>query len=534
MGNVLTNLFNNICLVSCVVSMTYCDVAYGASGSIGIRGTIDGKGGFNFNASTNKMDSDYKSVSEQAGIYAGKRGFDINVEGNTDLKGAVIASEAGYDKNNLNTGTITFSDINNKAEYSTKGYGVSYSGLTNKEKAQSGRKVMQGDKGFIPNIPMASGDEDESSTQSAIANGTITIRNKEAQKQDINELRRETKNTLNKLDKIFDKEKIEEKQELAGLFSELSFNALHEVTKNWNSEQKAMAHMAIGYISAEMADSKEPLSVALAAGVNKYVVEKLIESKPQAVTLKNKDGNDVTLNVETNKTKIYFNEHPDELQWISAAIGAGIGQITGSTTSAFGGASIAASGTKNNKWYVDVPLEEVFVVANNVYADSEDKPGLPHIYIVAKFADGRYVRTDYGSYAAEGLLRKARNEDLGVIIDSDYSNFSLGKNEKIIASTNNTAIMNKIRQNVNSLEDLDGTISFKNPTDSGIRQDKINDNIQKIYRFNPSYQAYNVLSNNCLSFIQFITKDTGLKVNFSNIDFLLPLSMWKVSDKNGK
>ena len=73
--------------------------SYGASGSIGLSGNIDGKGGFNFNASTNEMDSDYKSVTEQAGIYAGNKGFDINVAGNTDLKGAVIDSKATKDKN---------------------------------------------------------------------------------------------------------------------------------------------------------------------------------------------------------------------------------------------------------------------------------------------------------------------------------------------------------------------------------------------------------------------------------------------------
>ena len=66
----------------------------------------------------------YKSVTEQAGIYAGKEGFDIKVENNTDLKGAVIASEADADKNTLTTGTISFSDIKNEAEYDTKGIGM--------------------------------------------------------------------------------------------------------------------------------------------------------------------------------------------------------------------------------------------------------------------------------------------------------------------------------------------------------------------------------------------------------------------------
>ncbi|TDY38997.1 hemagglutinin repeat-containing protein, partial [Paraburkholderia rhizosphaerae] len=44
------------------------------------------------NFSQEKMNSDYASVTEQSGIHAGDGGFQINVKGNTDLKGAVISS----------------------------------------------------------------------------------------------------------------------------------------------------------------------------------------------------------------------------------------------------------------------------------------------------------------------------------------------------------------------------------------------------------------------------------------------------------
>ena len=60
-----------------------------------------------------KTNSNYNSVTGQAGIVAGKEGFDITVGKNTDLKGAVIASEATPDKNKLSTNTITYSDIQN-------------------------------------------------------------------------------------------------------------------------------------------------------------------------------------------------------------------------------------------------------------------------------------------------------------------------------------------------------------------------------------------------------------------------------------
>lgn len=58
-------------------------------------------GGITGSIGQGKTDSTYKSVTGQAGIIAGKEGFDITVGKNTDLKGAVIASTATPDKNKL-------------------------------------------------------------------------------------------------------------------------------------------------------------------------------------------------------------------------------------------------------------------------------------------------------------------------------------------------------------------------------------------------------------------------------------------------
>ena len=46
------------------------------------------------NASVGRIDSKWKSVTEQAGIYAGEEGYDVNVGNNTTLEGAVIKSDA--------------------------------------------------------------------------------------------------------------------------------------------------------------------------------------------------------------------------------------------------------------------------------------------------------------------------------------------------------------------------------------------------------------------------------------------------------
>ena len=79
------------------------------------------------NASKSSINSDYASVNEQSGIKAGDEGFQVNVNGNTDLKGAVIAStdKAVLDgKNTLTTATLTTSDIVNRADYKASSFGI--------------------------------------------------------------------------------------------------------------------------------------------------------------------------------------------------------------------------------------------------------------------------------------------------------------------------------------------------------------------------------------------------------------------------
>jgi filamentous hemagglutinin len=94
----------------------------GVSVSIGM-GAMSGS----VSASKSTINSDYASVTEQSGIKAGDGGFQINVDGNTDLKGAVIASteKAVEDgKNSFQTASLSMSDIQNSAHYNAKSVGV--------------------------------------------------------------------------------------------------------------------------------------------------------------------------------------------------------------------------------------------------------------------------------------------------------------------------------------------------------------------------------------------------------------------------
>ena len=73
------------------------------------------------------MHSTYDSVKEQTGIFAGKGGFDLTVGEHIQLNGAVIGSTADAGKNRLDTGTLGFGDIQNRAEYEVEQQSVGIS-----------------------------------------------------------------------------------------------------------------------------------------------------------------------------------------------------------------------------------------------------------------------------------------------------------------------------------------------------------------------------------------------------------------------
>ena len=137
--------------------------------SIGGSATIGYGSGASVNASRSRVDADYASVGQQAGIMAGDGGFQINVKGNTDLKGAQIAStdkavEEG--KNSLTTGTLTSSDIQNRSQYSAESQSVSAG-------------TSRGKPGGGAGIGNASGSE-TSVTRSGISGGAVKITDAQA------------------------------------------------------------------------------------------------------------------------------------------------------------------------------------------------------------------------------------------------------------------------------------------------------------------------------------------------------------------
>ncbi|WP_234300319.1 hemagglutinin repeat-containing protein [Rahnella aceris] len=190
-------------------------ISGGASFSFG---TMTGSGGIS--AANDKMDSDYNSVTEQSGIYAGDGGFDITVGGHTQLDGAVIASTSSADKNHLDTGTLGFSDIGNKAEYSTEHQGAGIS---------TGGSIAENFIGNMANgVLVGAGGEGEASgtTKAAISAGTINIRDTENQQQDVADLSRDAEHANGSISPIFDKEKEQKRLEIAQALGDAGSQAM--------------------------------------------------------------------------------------------------------------------------------------------------------------------------------------------------------------------------------------------------------------------------------------------------------------------
>ncbi|WP_193560169.1 hemagglutinin repeat-containing protein, partial [Pseudomonas mandelii] len=189
------------------------------------------------------MQSEYASVSEQSGIKAGNGGFQVEVTGNTDLVGAVIAStdKAVADgKNTLSTGTLTSSDIKNKAQYDASSINLSggYGGDIGRDAngnasatANRGGPVVASKDGVSVTTPIAlfAGDSSSSTTHSGISGAAVTITNTVKQKEltgqtaeqaiaAINTDVSSDRDGSNKLKPIFDAQEIGVDFEIVGKF----------------------------------------------------------------------------------------------------------------------------------------------------------------------------------------------------------------------------------------------------------------------------------------------------------------------------
>ena len=209
-------------------------------------------------------DSTYESVTKQAGIYAGKEGYDIQVKNNTRLKGAVIDSQAEKEKNRITTGTLTWEDIENKASYESHG----------KTQTVSSDKVSSSNPlGASVAMAVPVQGSHSSITRVAIADGIIQTTEGKTEK----EISRDTKNTLNKLAEIFDKKSVQEKQELIGLIAKEGFTLVGDIATRKQESLRTKAAEARTHNNEAKAESYEKEAAKWAEnGINRIALHGIV------------------------------------------------------------------------------------------------------------------------------------------------------------------------------------------------------------------------------------------------------------------
>ncbi|MBF5014701.1 hemagglutinin repeat-containing protein [Burkholderia pseudomultivorans] len=168
-----------------------------------------------FSQSKGNATGSYAGVNEQAGIHAGDGGFNINVTGNTDLKGGLIASDADGSKNSLTTGSLSFSDIQNQSHYDASSSGFSAGATTGDggmNYSTHGSTSGKNAGGAAPMLGQNDSGSDSATTKSGVSAGTVTITDSANQKQDIASLNRDTTNTNGTVAKLPDMQNLLAKQ----------------------------------------------------------------------------------------------------------------------------------------------------------------------------------------------------------------------------------------------------------------------------------------------------------------------------------
>ncbi|WP_165888222.1 hemagglutinin repeat-containing protein [Mannheimia granulomatis] len=188
-------------------------VGYGASGSAGY--------------SKSKMTANYASVKQQAGIFAGDEGYDIDVKQHTELTGGLVTSTEKAEmegKNRFATGTLNTTNLDNHADY--KGSAMSANVAGDYKGGWNGQRVdKEGNPTHsLSNVMGYGSDKDSQSSQttSGINSQNLIIRNEQAQLEKTGktaeQIREEVKTSTTtdnaesrsgKLENRFDKDKLQ-------------------------------------------------------------------------------------------------------------------------------------------------------------------------------------------------------------------------------------------------------------------------------------------------------------------------------------
>jgi filamentous hemagglutinin len=327
-GNTVTgNIAGNLNLTSLQDTSTYNSNSSSQSAGLSVTGTTVGG---SFSTNNGKANSTYASVNNQTGIYAGSGGFNINVGGNTNLSGAVIASTANPALNSLSTNTLTYGNIQNSAAYSVSDSGFSAS--------LSGAGLPFMPSGLSSISTSGSG---TSTTLSAIAPGTVTVRSTGVNgANNIAGLSRDTSAASNALAPIFNATDASQTLQAGQLFGQLATEAVGQIADQLE-KTNILGQPTVGAWAEGGADR-----TALHAIVG-AVTAALVGGNPLAGAAGSAAGEEADALVQDAITKATANLPTAEATLVSNLalniIAGAAGSAVGSAVGGSGGASIGGS-----------------------------------------------------------------------------------------------------------------------------------------------------------------------------------------------
>uniref|UniRef100_UPI00066FC299 glycohydrolase toxin TNT-related protein n=1 Tax=Frateuria defendens TaxID=2219559 RepID=UPI00066FC299 len=242
---VLANVGRNLDLTSTQDTQTYKELDQSASAglSLCIPPICYGSSSASVSYSQTNIRNNYQSVTAQTGIQAGQGGYDIHVGGNTNLTGGAIASTADASQNLLDTGSFSYSDLKNKADYSASQMGATVSAsfgggggdgggggnAGGGSDTGAGANASQGfSMGVMPSLSIPQSHDASSTTPAGLASGTLTIRDNPG--QDLSGLNRDvTALDGNGVANRFDVDKVKERLQLGQVAGQVGMQAAGDI-----------------------------------------------------------------------------------------------------------------------------------------------------------------------------------------------------------------------------------------------------------------------------------------------------------------
>ena len=287
------------------------------SGSVTVGYGFAAGGSFN----KSKINADHASVNEQAGIYAGDEGYDVNVKNHTDLKGAIITSTQQAESSGLNqfsTGTLSHSDIENHSSYKGSSIGISAKGDANGGWTGQEKNGISGSVGYG-----RESDNQNSVTKSGINTQNIEIRNENAQQaltgQSITETLAAIKTNISTDNAESQSGKLENRFDKNALQKELNIQV--EATKGFVQTASAAGNAIANKLGEEAVAKQREAQSAQEAADRAY---KANPSKENEAALNTANQNLITANNEADKWQTggeYKRKIDGAMNAISAALG---------------------------------------------------------------------------------------------------------------------------------------------------------------------------------------------------------------------